>query len=114
MGENVYSVDEDISDIIVKNDIEGVLVSPYRVDEFRNNQEIQDKIISAGAKIYMAQNAREMNSGEEDVTPEDFGNMQLREVSVEELLPRSEIRVDLKSVEELFSRMRPFGSLRRT
>ena len=106
MGENVYSVDEDISDIIVKNDIEGVLVSPYRVDEFRNNQEIQDKIISAGAKIYMAQNAREMNSGEEDVTPEDFGNMQLREVSVEELLPRSEIRVDLKSVEELLKGQR--------
>ena len=101
MGENVYSIDEDIADIIIKNDIEGVLVSPYRVDEFRNNQEIQDKIISAGAKIYMAQNAREMNSGEEDISSEDFGNMQLREVSVEELLPRSEIRVDLKSVEEL-------------
>ncbi len=27
--------------------------------------------------------------------------MQLKEVSVEDLLPRSEIRVDLKSVEEL-------------
>jgi FlaA1/EpsC-like NDP-sugar epimerase len=106
MGENVYSIDEDIADIIIKNDIEGVLVSPYRVDEFRNNQEIQDKIISAGAKIYMAQNAREMNSGEEDISSEDFGSMQLREVSVEELLPRSEIRVDLKSVEELLKGQR--------
>ena len=106
MGENVYSVDEDIAEIITRNDIEGVLVSPYRVNEFRNNQAIQDKIISAGAKIYMAQNAREMISGEEDISAEDFGSMQLREVSVEELLPRSEIRVDLKSVEELLKGQR--------
>ena len=106
MGEKVYSVDEDLAEVINKNDIEGVLVSPYRVNEFRNNQEIQDKIIGAGAKIYMAQNAREMNSGEEDITPEDFGDMQLREVSVEELLPRTEIRVDLKSVEELLKGQR--------
>ena len=106
MGEKVYSVDEDLAEIINKNDIEGVLVSPYRVNEFRNNQDIQDKIISAGAKIYMAQNAREMISGEEDITPEDFGSLQLREVSVEELLPRTEIRVDLKSVEELLKGQR--------
>ena len=100
MGERVYSVDEDLAKIIKKNDIEGVLVSPYRVKEFRDNQEIQDKIIGAGAKIYMAQGAKEMGEGEE-MSDEDYGNMQMREVSVEELLPRQEIRVDLKSVAEL-------------
>ena len=100
MGERVYSIDEDLAEIIKKNDIEGVLVSPYRVKEFRDNQEIQDKIIGAGAKIYMAQSAKEMGEGEE-MTDEDYGNMQMREVSVEELLPRQEIRVDLKSVAEL-------------
>ena len=100
MGERVYSVDEDLAKIIMDNDIEGVLVSPYRVKEFRDNQEIQDKIIGAGAKIYMAQSAKEMSEGEE-MSDEDYGNMQMREVSVEELLPRQEIRVDLKSVAEL-------------
>lgn len=100
MGERVYSVKEDLAEIIKKNDIEGVLVSPYRVKEFRDNQEIQDKIIGAGAKIYMAQGAKEMGEGEE-MSDEDYGNMQMREVSVEELLPRQEIRVDLKSVAEL-------------
>ena len=100
MGERVYSVDEDLTKIIMDNDIEGVLVSPYRVKEFRDNQEIQDKIIGAGAKIYMAQSAKEMSEGEE-MSDEDYGNMQMREVSVEELLPRQEIRVDLKSVAEL-------------
>ena len=100
MGERVYSVDEDLAKIIMDNDIEGVLVSPYRMKEFRDNQEIQDKIIGAGAKIYMAQSAKEMSEGEE-MSDEDYGNMQMREVSVEELLPRQEIRVDLKSVAEL-------------
>ena len=100
MGERVYSVEEDLAEIIKKNDIEGVLVSPYRVKEFRDNQEIQDKIIGAGAKIYMAQSAREM-TGDEELSSEDYGNIQMREVSVEELLPRQEIRVDLKSVAEL-------------
>ena len=105
MGEKVYSVSDDLAEIIRKNDIEGVLVSPYRVKEFRDNQEIQDVILGAGAKIFMAQSAKEMGS-EEDFDEEDFGNLQLREVSVEELLPRSEIRVDLKSVGELLSGQR--------
>ena len=108
MGEKVYSVDEDLTAIIQKNDIEGVLVSPYRVNEFRNNQELQDKIISAGAKIYMSLAAQEYDS-EEDIegkSIDSMGNVQMREVSVEELLPRQEIRVDLKSVEELLKDQR--------
>ena len=105
LGEKVYSVDEDLAEVIQKNDIEAVLVSPYRVKEFRENQEVQDKIIGAGAKIYMAQSAKMLDEGNE-LSAEDYGNMQLREVSVEELLPRQEIRVDLKSVEELLKGQR--------
>lgn len=105
MGEKVYSVAEDLAEVIQQNDIEAVLVSPYRVKEFRENQEVQDKIIGAGAKILMAQNVKEMDEGDE-MGPEYYGNMQLREVSVEELLPRQEIRVDLKSVEELLKGQR--------
>ena len=100
MGEKVYSADQDIASIIKENDIEGVLVSPSRVKDFRNNQTLQDSILGAGAKIFMAQGAKELNPNN-DLNDEEIGNLQMREVSVEELLPRSEIRVDLKSVEEL-------------
>ena len=100
MGEKVYSADQDIATIIKENDIEGVLVSPSRVKDFRNNQALQDSILGAGAKIFMAQGAKELNPND-DLNDEEIGNLQMREVSVEELLPRSEIRVDLKSVEEL-------------
>ena len=105
MGEKVYSVDEDLATIIRQNDIEGVLVSPYKTKEFRGNQEIQDAILAAGAKILMAQNAIEMGSDEDDQTA-DYANLQMREVSVEELLPRSEIRVNMKSIGEFLSGQR--------
>ena len=105
MGEYVYSINDNLAEIIRKNDIEGVLVAPYRIEEFRNNQEVQDEIIGAGAKIYMAQSAKEMDPNEE-LTSAEFGSLQLKEVSVEELLPRQEIRVDLKSVEELLKDQR--------
>ena len=103
MGEKVYSVCEDLAEVIKANDIEGVLVAPYRTKDFRHNQELQDVIIGAGAKIYMAQNAKEFD--EADLSNDDENNrpVQLKAVSVEDLLPRDEIRVDLKSVEELLA-----------
>ena len=100
MGEKVYSADQDIATIIKENDIEGVLVSPSRVKDFRNNQALQDSILGAGAKIFMAQGAKELNPND-DLNDDEIGNLQMRVVNVEELLPRNEIRVDLKSVEEL-------------
>ena len=101
MGEKVYSVDDNLAEIIQKNDIDGVLVSPYRIKEFRNNQKIQDIIIGAGAKISMAESTKELIPEDGELTDMDYGNLQLKEVSVEELLPRQEIRVDMKSVGEL-------------
>ena len=101
MGEKVYSLEDDIAAIIKSKDIEAVLVSPHRVKDFRNNQELQDTIIGAGAKIFMAQAAKELDA--EDEGEVDYGSMQVKEVSVEELLPRQEIRVDMKSVGELLT-----------
>ena len=104
MGERVYSVCDDLASIIKDNDIEGLLVSPYRINDFRNNQELQDVILGAGAKIFMAQSAKEFNGDE--LTDNTNPQVHLQEVSVEDLLPRNEIRVDLKSVEELLNGQR--------
>ena len=107
MGQLVYSADDDLAEIIKKKDIDAVMVSPYRVQEFRKNQELQDVIIGAGAKIYMTRGAIEMEPETLDNEGNiDYSRMQMREVSVEELLPRSEIRVDMKSVGELLSGQR--------
>lgn len=64
---------------------------------------MQDLLIGAGCKIFMAQEAREANVKNGEIAEEDVEKMQLKEVSVEDLLPRSEIKIDLKSVEELLT-----------
>ena len=103
MGQRVYNVNDDLAAIIRREHIEGILVSPLRADEFRNNQEAQDVLIGAGCKIFMAQSAKEAKIQDGQITDEDIESMQLHEVQVEDLLPRQEIMVDLKSVAELLS-----------
>ena len=98
LGVNVYNVDYDIAGIIEKDKIQAVLVSPLRLADFRNNQELQDILIKAGVKIFMAHPAKEASIKNGELTDEDFAGMQLKEVSVEDLLPRSEIKVDMDSV----------------
>ena len=100
----VYTLDDDLAEVVRKNRIKAVLVSPYRTDDFRNNQKVQDILISAGCKIYMAHEAEEARIRDGELADADSGKeMQMKEVSVEDLLPRSEIRVDLKSIGEQLS-----------
>ena len=98
----VYNPNDDLAGIIKKARVKGILVSPQCVEEFRNNQEIQNVLIGAGCKIFMAQQAKEAKVEDGQIS-DDNENLQLREVSVEDLLPRSEIKVDLKSVGELLA-----------
>lgn len=103
MGQNVYNVDDDLAAIVKAKHIEGILVSPLRVSEFRNNQEVQNILIEAGCKIFMARGAEEAKVEEGKLSDEDIEGMQLKEVSVEDLLPRAEIDIDMKSVGELLA-----------
>ena len=98
MGEKVYNVEDDLAEIIQKEKIEAVLVSPLRLADFRDNQELQDLLIKAGVKIFFAQQAKEASVKDGELTEDDFAGMQLKEVSVEDLLPRQEIKVDMDSV----------------
>ena len=106
MGEKVYSTDEDLLEVIREKHIEGIIVSPFRTNEFRNNQELQDMLIENGVKIFMAQNAQEwvnFETSKYEDKPEEapaLENVRLKEVSVEDLLPRAEIAVDMESVRE--------------
>ena len=101
MGKKVYNVNNDLKTVITKEHIDAVLVSPTRADDFRNNQQMQDLLIEAGCKIFMAQQAKELPTDGSKVSEEDFKGMQLKEVSVEDLLPRQEIKVDMDSVGNL-------------
>ena len=101
LGEKVYGVDEDLAAIVKKNRIDAILVNPFKIEEFRNNQELQDELIGAGCKIFMAQSLKEANVKDGQIAEDEMQELNLQEVSVEDLLPRSEIKVDLKSVGEV-------------
>ena len=103
MGKNVYHVDDDLASVIEKRRIQAVLVSPYRVDDFRNNSDLQDTLIKAGVRIFFAQQAKEASVEEGEIADNDVSSMQVEEVSVEDLLPRSEIKIDMASVGEMLT-----------
>lgn len=103
MGKKVYNVEENLEEVIRLNRIEAVLVSPLRLEEFRNNQAVQDIFINAGCKIFMAHSVKEAHIEDGQLTDEDIEGMQMKEVSVEDLLPRDEITIDMKSVGELLT-----------
>lgn len=94
MGEPVYEVDASLPDAIRRNGIAAVLVAPGRIGKFRNDTALQDYILQSGARIFSANNVVDT---EHDAIK---GAPTLKEVSIEDLLPRDEICVDLKSVAE--------------
>ena len=103
MGRRVYNVNDDLEAIIKRENVQAILVSPMRAKEFRENTALQDMLIKAGCKIYMASQAKEFDGNEANLTEAEIQHMQLKEVQVEDLLPRQEIKVDMASVGELLT-----------
>ena len=106
MGLHVFNANNDIAQVVRRLHIDAVLVAPQRINDFRNAQQLQDDILSSGVKILMSQNVREVNVKDGELDDQGDQGYQLKEVSVEDLLPRDEIRVDMKSVGELLSNRR--------
>lgn len=94
MGEPVYEVNASLPDLIRREGIAAVLVAPGWIDRFRNDTALQDYILQSGARIFSANNVVDT---EHDAIK---GAPTLKEVSIEDLLPRDEICVDLESVAE--------------
>ncbi len=101
MGERVYTMDQDLESVIKKENIEAVLISPLRIDDFRNEEDFQNMLIQNGIKIYMSQMAKEWNGDDSDM-----GEMQINEVDVEDLLPRDKIEVDMDAIGRLLQNRR--------
>lgn len=89
MGLHVYSYD-DVERLIHQKKMECLLVSQSSVGVFRNDKTLQDLLIANSVHIFMPRTNEEWNPAAPDAT--------LKEVSIEDLLPRDEISIDLKSV----------------
>ena len=98
MGKKIYNVDDNLAAIIEKENIQAILVSPKRIDDFRNNQALLDVMMKAGVRLFFAQQAKEAKVKNGEIADASMQGMQLKAVSVEDLLSRSEIEVDVDSL----------------
>ena len=94
MGVKVYPNNEDLIGVMIRLQADVLLVSPLKVEAIRNNQEMVDRLIKANIKIYMTPAAQEWDGRS------DLNHTQLREVNIEDLLPRDKIEIDLEAVRE--------------
>ena len=94
MGVKVYPNNEDLIGVMRRLQADVLLVSPLKVEAIRNNQEMVDRLIKANIKIYMTPAAQEWDGRS------DLNHTQLREVNIEDLLPRDKIEIDLEAVRE--------------
>lgn len=96
MGERVYIVDDKFEENLRHLGIQAVLVSPLQNERFRADNRLQDILINAGIHIFMTAQTKEWKADDDML-------VQLKEISIEDLLPRDEIKVDLESIGRLLS-----------
>ncbi len=92
MGVRIYTIEKDLPHLLQSMNIQAVLVSPLQIDALRNDPELQDTIINAGAQIFMASLSKPWEDGDELTTG------QLQEIKIEDLLPRNQIEIDLPAI----------------
>lgn len=97
MGVRVYQNCDRIGEIIKKNGVRKLLVSPLKNNAIRHNQIMIDSLIAEGITIYMSSSPEKWD-GKSEVNHES-----LKEVDIEDLLPREQIEIDLTSVGNLLS-----------
>ena len=104
MGMKVRMANKELVEKMKAEHIEALIVSPYRLNDFRNDQVLQNELIKAGVRIYITQEAKELDEndqGKSDIMSQLDDAPKLREISIEDLLPRDEIQVDMKAVGQL-------------
>ena len=92
MGVKVYPNDEELVAVMRKQRADVLLVSPLKVEAIRNRPDMVDRLIKADIRIYMTSAAQEWDG------KSDLNHTQLREVNIEDLLPRDKIEIDLEAV----------------
>lgn len=95
MGVKVYEENDELISYMRKKGVEAVFVSPLRSETFREDERLVRQLTEAGIRIYMMPAAREWDRTDE------LNHTQLREVDIEDLLPRDKIEVDMEAVGRL-------------
>ena len=90
LGETVYLPDENLPAVLKKLEIKAVAVPKNRVNEVKANEFLHNTILDAGVRLLFEQALSDSKKSDEKYA--------LKDVKIEDLLPREQITVDLDSV----------------
>lgn len=90
MGVRVYPNDETLAENLRRYRVEVVIVSPAKMEELKNT-DMADRLLALNIKLMTAPPLSEWNS---PVLKRD----QLKEIQIEDLLPRDPIQIDIRKV----------------
>lgn len=92
LGVSVYANDKKLVSEMKKKHANILFVSPLKNEILRNNLEMVNRLIENKIKIFIVPEAQEWDGKSE------FNHTQLKEIEIEDLLPREKIEVDMESI----------------
>ena len=93
LGEHVYLDDDNVVETMKKYQVSTLLVSPLQREKFITRTTLIDSLIKAGIKILISPAEAVEWDGKSDLS-----HKELREVEIEDLLPRDRIEVDMDAI----------------
>lgn len=97
MGVRVYPNNEHLVEEMKKRKAHTLLVSPLKNESIRNNPSMVESLLKEGIKICMIPTVQEWDG------KSDIDHTQLKEVDIEDLLPRAPIDIDLDAIGKLLA-----------
>ena len=92
MGVRVHPFDENLPEAMRRERARVLFVSPLLGDTLRDRPELVARLVDSGVKILVVPEAREWDGRS------DLSHTALREVEIEDLLPRDKIEVDMEAI----------------
>lgn len=97
MGVRVYAISDQLPELMKRKDVKALLISPLKQKALVSNKSFVDALLAADITIYVLDPAVRWD-GKSNLSTQMY-----KEVSIEDLLPRDEIQLDLKAVGEMLT-----------
>lgn len=97
MGVKIYRFNQEVINVMVRNNISVLIVSPLMMDFLRGQTGFVDNLTEHGIKVMIMPKAMEWDG------KSDLRASELRPINVEDLLPREEIEIDMRAASNLLS-----------
>ena len=100
LGVRVYADDENLPSVLKSENVRILMVSPLQIENFRDNQTLLTSLTDAGIRILIMSQAEEWD-GKSPLSHE-----RMRDIEIEDLLPRDKIEIDMDAIGQNLRRKR--------